>query len=105
MEIKGKVTAIPPEKTGVSTRGPWRKVFIVVEYDGGQYPKQVILSNMNKAEDFSRLKIGDVCTFKFDGSVNERNGNYYMDLNCWSWKLESGQPQTAPPVQSGSQPF
>ena len=89
MEVTGRITAIPPAKTGVSSRGPWRKSFIVVEYEGGQYPKQILLSNMNKAEEFSRLKVGDTGTFKFDCSVSERNGNHYMDVNCWSWKIDS----------------
>lgn len=88
MEIKGKITATPAPKTGVSSKGPWKKVFIVVEYESGQYPKQLLLSNMSKAEDFSRLKVGDSGVFKFDGSVRENNGNFYLDLNCWSWTLD-----------------
>lgn len=96
MEVTGIITAIPPAKTGVSSRGPWRKSFIVVEYEGGQYPKQILLSNMNKAEEFSRLKVGDTGTFKFDCSVSERNGNYYMDTNCWSWKIDSAGSANGP---------
>lgn len=93
MEIKGKITAIPAPKTGTSSRGSWKKAFIVVEYEGGQYPKQIMLSNMNKAEEFSCLRVGDTGTFKFDGSVRENNGNYYLDLNCWSWSIDgAGDP-------------
>lgn len=88
MEIKGKITAIPAQKTGTSSRGSWKKCFIVVEYESGQYPKQIMLSNMNKADEFSRLRVGDTGTFKFEGSVRENNGNYYLDLNCWSWTLD-----------------
>ena len=105
MEVTGRITAIPSAKTGVSARGPWRKAFIVVEYEDGRYPKQILLSNMKNSEEFSRLKVGDTGTFKFDCSVSERSGNYYMDLNCWSWKLETAQQQTAPPAQNGNQPF
>lgn len=92
MEIKGKITAIPAPKTGTSSRGPWKKVFIVVEYEGGQYPKQILLSNMNKADEFARLRVGDSGTFKFDCSVRESNGNHYMDVNCWSWSLDNSDP-------------
>lgn len=92
MEIKGKVTAKPTSKSGVSARGPWKKSFLVIEYEGGQYPKQILLSNMNKAEDFERIRIGDTGTFKFDASVRENNGNYYLDLNCWSWQIDQQQP-------------
>lgn len=103
MEIKGKITAVPPAKSGVSSRGPWKRALIVVEYEGGQYPKHVLLSNMNKAEEFGKLRVGQTGTFKFDGSVRENNGNYYMDLNCWSWNMEQTNTNSALP--QGSEPF
>lgn len=94
MEVSGKIIAIPQERTGTSTRGFWRKVFIVVEYESGQHPKQILLSNMNKAEDFAKLRVGQVGKFKFDGAVRENNGNFYLDLNCWSWEVDnSSRPQ------------
>ena len=96
MEISGKIIAMPPERSGSSTRGFWRKVFIVVEYEGGQHPKQIMLSNMNKAEDFAKLRVGQTGKFKFDGTVRENNGNYYLDLNCWSWDIDDSA--SAPPI-------
>lgn len=89
MEIHGKVIAKPAAKSGTSSRGTWQKVFIVVRYEDGQYPKDLVLSNMNKAADFDRIQIGQSGTFKFDGSAREgRDGNWYLDLNCWSWNLD-----------------
>lgn len=67
-----------------------------MEYESGQYPKQVLLSNMNKAEEFEKLQVGQTGTFKFDGSVRENNGNYYMDLNCWFWQMDQQQTPTQP---------
>lgn len=96
MEIKGKVTVKPIAKSGISSKGPWKKSFIVVEYEGGQYPKQILLSNMNRAEDFDRIKVGDSGTFKFDGNVRENNGNYYLDLNCWSWSIDQASADSDP---------
>lgn len=93
MEITGKITAKPAPKEGVSQRGPWKKVFIVVEYESGQYPKSLLLHNMDKAEDFDKLKVGDTGTFKFDGNVRESNGQYYLDLKCWSWKLNQSEQE------------
>lgn len=93
MEIKGRITAKPQAKTGTSSRGFWKKAFIVVQYEDGQYPKQILLSNMDKADDFERLREGQTGTFRFDGKVRENNGNYYMDLNCWSWQLDQQQSQ------------
>jgi hypothetical protein len=101
MEINGKVIAKPASKTGVSARGPWKRALLVVRYEDGQYPKDLLLSNMNKAEDFERIPIGMTGTFKFDGSVRENNGNYYLDLNCWSWRIDE-QTITQP---SSSAPF
>lgn len=98
MEVTGKIVAIPREKTGSSSRGFWRKVFIVVQYEDGQYPKQIMLSNMNRAEDFAKLRVGQTGKFKFDGKVGENNGNYYLDLNCWAWELD-GTATAQPPVQ------
>ena len=64
MEFKGKITATPPAKSGMSQRGPWKKAFIVVEYESGQFPKQVLLSNMSKAEDFENTNANfDTVTF------------------------------------------
>ena len=96
MEVTGKIIAIPKEKSGSSSRGFWRKVFIVVQYEDGQYLRQLMLSNMNRAEDFAKLRIGQTGKFKFDGKVGESNGNYYLDLNCWAWDiLDSPAPQSA----------
>lgn len=99
MEIHGKVIAKPASKTGVSQRGPWKKIFLVIRYDEGQYPKDLLLSNINKAEDFERIQIGQSGTFKFDGSAREgQNGNWYLDLNCWSWQLDQA-------ASGGDEPF
>lgn len=100
MEVKGKIIAVPPAKSGVSSRGPWKRASIVVEYEGGQFPKQVLLSNMNKAEDFEKLRVGQTGTFKFDGSVRENNGNYYLDLNCWSWQIDSSNSDNIAPTNA-----
>ena len=94
MEIKGKITAVPPLVTGTSARGEWKKAAIVVTYEDGQYPKSLLLTNMQKAEEFSKLKVGQQGIFKFDGNVRQSasNGNYYMDLTCWEWKIAIPAP-------------
>lgn len=84
MEVTGKVIAKPQSKSGST----WKKAFIVVRYDDGQYPHDIMLSNMKQADDFERIRIGDKGTFKFDGSCREAGDRWYFDLNCWSWKIE-----------------
>ena len=97
MEIKGRVIATPRSKTGVSQKGPCKKAFIVVRYEEGQYPKDIVLSNMRKAEDFERIQRGDTGTFKFDAKAREgSNGEWYCDLECWSWTLD--RPQSGDPI-------
>lgn len=88
MEITGKVIQKPASLTGPT----WRKAFIVVRYEEGQYPKDILLSNMRKAEDFERIRVGDKGTFKFDAGVRESNGRFFCDLTCWSWKIEEDMP-------------
>lgn len=98
MEIKGRVLEKPASKTGVSSKGPWKRAQLVIRYEDGQYPKDILLSNMNKAEEFERIPLGATGTFKFDGSVREKDGNYYLDLNCWSWTLDQAAPSSADPI-------
>lgn len=88
MEITGKVIAKPSTLNGAN----WKKSFIVVRYEDGQYPKDLMLSSMKKADDLERLRVGDKGTFKFDGKVRETNGKYFCDLDCWSWKIEDDMP-------------
>lgn len=90
MEISGKIIAVAPLISGTSSRGEWKKATIVVEYEGGQYPKSLILSNLNKADSFASLRVGQKGKFKFDGSARKAsNGNWYMDLNCWAWDIDA----------------
>lgn len=90
MEVNGKIIAVAPMVRGTSARGEWAKAIIVVEYEGGQFPKSLVLSNMNKADAFASLKVGQKGKFKFDGSTRQaQNGNWYMDLNCWAWDIDA----------------
>lgn len=88
MEITGRVISKPDTLSGST----WKKSFIVVRYEEGQYPKDILLSNMKKPEEFERIRVGDRGTFKFDANVRESNGRVYCDLNCWSWKIEDDCP-------------
>lgn len=79
-----------PIERGTSARGPWAKATIVVRYEEGQYPKDIVLTNLSKAEDFARLRVGATGVFKFDAKSHKGNtGKWYCDLNCWSWSTSS----------------
>ena len=97
MEVRGKVIAKPADRSGVSSNGPWKKAFLVIRYEEGQYPKDIVLSNMKKAEEFSRIRIGETGVFKFDAtSRSANNGQWYCDLTCWAWTLDSDSNQQGP---------
>lgn len=91
MEIKGKITAVPAPERGVSSKGPWVRQTVVVEYESGQYPKSIAIQNMKDAENFGKLRIGQTGTFKVDFKAREYNGKWFTDINCWGWNID--QPQ------------
>ena len=105
MEVKGKIIAKPASVSGVSAKGPWRKSSIIVQYEEGQYPKQLLLMSINKDEALEKLQIGQTGTFKFDGNVRQAsNGNYYLDLNVWGWDLDAQQTATEPAPAAATDP-
>lgn len=86
MEIEGKIIAKPASESGVSAHGPWKKAFVVVRYEDGRYPKDILLYNMRKPEEFERLADGQIVRFKFDARTRQSNtGRWYCELECWDW--------------------
>ena len=99
MEIKGKVTAKPATESGISSRGPWKKAYIVVRYEDGQFPRDILLCNMKKAEAFEALRVGDSGVFKFDAKTRQaNNGKWYCELECWSWTTDQKQNNDNGPI-------
>lgn len=89
MEITGRVIAKPTTKTGTSQRGIWRKASLIIRYEEGQYPKDIKLINMKKAEEFEKIQIGQTGKFYFDARTTDRGGEWYCDLECWKWELDA----------------
>lgn len=89
MEIRGKVIERPWSESGTSARGPWKRAYIVVRYEDGQYPKDLLLSSMRKADDVLRLQVGQTGTFKFDARTRKAtNGKWYCELECWDFVMD-----------------
>ena len=93
MEIKGKVIAKPESKSGISAKGAWKKAFLVIRYEEGQYPKDIILTNLKNSDEFEQIQVGATGTFKFDANARENKGIWFCDLNCWTWKLEDSKTE------------
>ena len=73
----------------MSSRGPWKKAYLVIRYEEGTYPKDILLSNMKKAEEFERIAVGQTGLFKFDARTKQaQSGKWFCDLECWSWTLD-----------------
>lgn len=97
MEIKGRVIATPSSESGTSSRGPWKKAFIVVRYEEGQYPKDILLYNIKNPESFEQIQAGASGVFKFDAKTRQaNNGRWYCELECWSWNLDQQQQYARP---------
>lgn len=104
MEIKAKVLEKPNSESGISAKGPWKKAYLVLRYEDGQYPRDILVSNMKNAEDFEKIPIGATGTFKYDGEVRKgNNGRYYLDLKCWTWTLDRNENPA--PTSAAGAPF
>lgn len=96
MEIKGKVIQVLPMQSGTSTKGEWKRQTVIVEYKDGSYTSKVALDNSNKAEAFSKLNVGDECTFKCNTPTSrEYNGRWYTSVTCWGWDVENKAEEVA----------
>lgn len=97
-EVNGTVHAVLPKESGVGKNSgqPWSKQTVVIKWESGdgQYQKTnyLALTNSKRAEEFGRLRVGDVITAKFDVTSREYNGRWYHDVSCFGWKLESAEP-------------
>jgi hypothetical protein len=106
LELTGKIVTVLPEKTGTSSRGPWRKQEYVIEIPG-DYPKQVCFMVWgDKIDQFSVVE-GETMTVHFDLESREYNGRWYTDVKAWRVERPDGQgdaPDAPPPPDDGPPP-
>lgn len=105
MEIKGKVIAILPKRSGTSARGnAWASQEFVIETPG-QYSKKVCLQvyGEDRINQFN-IQGGEDLTVMFDIDAHEYNGKWFNTLNAYNIVRE-GQQQPAPqPTQTAAAP-
>lgn len=92
MDIRGKVIAVPNPVSGTSARGPWTRQTIVIEYESGQYPKSLAVTNMRDADTFGRIPVGSSGVFKVDFKASEYQGKWYNEVTCWGWSIDGAAP-------------
>lgn len=72
-----------PVETGEGKNGTWKKQQVIIEVDGGKFPKKVAMvfwSELTNSEAF--VEGGDI-SVEFDLESREFNGKWYTDAKAW----------------------
>lgn len=93
IEFTGRVIAVLPLQTGTSQRGPWARATVVFEVPDGRYAQKIACENTNKAEQFSRLQVGQHVHVKADVSSREYQGKWYSSILCYEFASQDGYQQ------------
>ena len=106
MEIKGKIIAVLPIKSGTSKSGKeWRSQEYVIETEG-QYPKRCCFSVLGDNIKEFGIQMGEIMTIYIDIDAHEYQGRWFNAVRAWN-VARANQPQQAtqqPPVNNGWQP-
>ncbi|MGM9733840.1 MAG: DUF3127 domain-containing protein [Prevotella sp.] len=85
MQFQGKIVEALPVVTGEGARGQWVKQGFVLEYEPGQYPKQIAFDvfGSDKLQEM-RISVGEelICDIDFK-VVKGRNGGTFNNVGCW----------------------
>ena len=108
MEIKGKIIAVLPTRSGTSARGTqWSSQTYVIETQE-QYPKKLAFDVINDKIDQFNIQVGEFLTVQFDINAREYNGRWFNSVNAWNVIRQTQQAPTqgggfSGNVQSGAQ--
>ncbi len=103
LELTGKIIAVLPEKSGTSSRGPWRKQEYVIEIPG-DYPKQVCFMVWGDKIDQFGVAEGESLTVHFDLESREYNGRWYTDVKAWRVERPDAQGEMPEPPSPDDAP-
>lgn len=85
MEITGKIIAVLPARSGVSSRtgNPWMTQEYVIETHD-QYPRKCCfnLFGEDKIKTFN-IQVGEEMTVSFDIDARQYNDRWYNDIRAW----------------------
>ena len=84
MELKGKIIAVLPLKTGTTARGDWQSQQYVLETDD-KYPKRLLFEvfGENKINEFNIQK-DEVVNVSFETRAEEHEGHWYGSNRAWN---------------------
>lgn len=97
MEIKGRVTQVPPRVSGVSRAGKeWQKQEFILE-TMEQYPKSICFELFGDKVTQYPVTVGEEVTVSFDLESRESNERWYTSVKAWK-VTRAGQelPQPVP---------
>lgn len=113
MEIKGKIIAVLPIKSGTSKLGKeWRSQEYVIETEG-QYPKRCCFSVLGDNIKEFGIQMGEIMTIYIDIDAHEYQDRWYNSIKAFRVNKEMSaqpkveeQPKTESPIPvAGDLPF
>lgn len=97
--ITGKIIKFLPKVEGESSKGPWVKAGLVIEY-GDEYPTKAAFTifGEQRLQQCAGLKEGMEVVVNYNPQSREYNDRWYTDLQCITI-YQQPQQQTQQPVQ------
>ncbi|MDR3296914.1 MAG: DUF3127 domain-containing protein [Prevotellaceae bacterium] len=103
MEIKGKLIKKMPVVTGQGRNGEWRRQDVILETEGGQYPRKVCLTVWGDKVNVAAFNEGETLTAQVDIESREFNDKWYTSVSAW--KIEpSATAEGSTPASAQSAP-
>ena len=114
MELQGKVIAVLPARSGVSTRGEWKSQSFVIETHDS-FPRKMVFDVFGE-ERLTRfnIQLGQEVNVSFDIDAHEYNGRWFNNIRAFDVRLvdpntvsaaPAAQAAPAAPQQSANAPF
>jgi hypothetical protein len=102
MEIKGKLIKKMPVVTGQGRNGEWKRQDLILETEGGQYPRKLCVTVWGDKVNVAALNDGETLTAQVDIESREFNDKWYTSVSAWkvepSATTESSTSATAQPA-------
>lgn len=88
MELKGKIIAVLPLRSGKTAKGEWKSQQYVLETDE-KYPKRMLFEVFGEAKinEFGISK-DEVLTVSFETRAEEKDGHWYGSNRAWGVKRD-----------------
>ncbi len=106
LEIRGRVSHILPQASGVSAAGrEWKKQDFVIETQE-QFPRSVCftLFGDDKVGMLASVEIGTEVNVFFNLESREYQGRWYSNVNAWKIEKAEGAPTGSVPPPELNQP-